>query len=374
MSGFEPGIHPLIADAHHRHPGVRLSRTDLVFDALASAIFEQKVTGMQAFGAWRRIVTWFGERAPGPTPRPLFAPPTIEGWRRIPSWAWHRAGLEPPQARTVVATAQRGDSIVRALSAAARGEEHERILTALRGVGPWTSAETRIRAFGDPDAVSVGDFHLAHEVGFALDGQPRGRRRDARAPGRVARSPSARHPADRRERSARAAPRSSTAPRRPPRALSQAPAGGCRAQGHDGAMFEPLPDLPPGVLGFRAVGTVDASDYRTVLDPAVDAVIAKGEKVNLVLVLGEEFSRYSLSALWQDALLEGKPEGSWGRIALVTHRKILGEIVQGLAGPAWRTSAASPSPTSMRRSPGSGSAPAGRHGLTDSPAPRPAVG
>jgi len=170
VSGFEPGIHPLIADAHHRHPGVRLSRTDLVFDALASAIFEQKVTGMQAFGAWRRIVTWFGERAPGPTPRPLFAPPTIEGWHLIPSWAWHRAGLEPPQARTVVATAQRGDSIVRALSATTRGEEHERILTALRGVGPWTSAETRIRAYGDPDAVSVGDFHLAHEVGFALAG------------------------------------------------------------------------------------------------------------------------------------------------------------------------------------------------------------
>lgn len=97
-------------------------------------------------------------------------------------------------------------------------------------------------------------------------------------------------------------------------------------------MIEPLPDLPPGLLGFRAVGTVEASDYRTVLEPAVDAVIAKGEKVNLVIVLGEEFSRYSLSALWQDALLEGKPEGTWGRVALVTHRKILGEIVQGLAG------------------------------------------
>jgi hypothetical protein len=97
-------------------------------------------------------------------------------------------------------------------------------------------------------------------------------------------------------------------------------------------MIEPLPDLPPGVLGFRAVGTVDASDYRTVLNPAVDAVIATGQKVNLVIVLGEEFSRYSLSALWQDALLEGKPEGSWGRVALVTHRRILGDIVQGLAG------------------------------------------
>jgi 3-methyladenine DNA glycosylase/8-oxoguanine DNA glycosylase len=171
LDGFEPGIHPLIADSHHRHPGLRLSRTDLLFDALASAIFEQKVTGMQAFGAWRRIVTWFGERTPGPTPRPMFAPPSIDGWRRIPSWAWHRAGLEPPQARTVVEAAQRGESIVRAFGNADDGDARERVLTSLRGVGAWTSAETRIRAVGDPDAVSVGDYHLAHEVGFALTGQ-----------------------------------------------------------------------------------------------------------------------------------------------------------------------------------------------------------
>jgi len=171
LSGFDASRHPLIADAHRRSPGLRLSRTDLVFDALASAIFEQKVTGMQAFGAWRRIVAWYGERSPGPTPRPMFAPPSIEGWRVIPSWAWHRAGLEPPQARTVVETARRGESIVRAVTAAAGGDQRDRILTSLRGVGPWTSAEARIRAFGDPDAVSVGDFHLAHEVGFALTGR-----------------------------------------------------------------------------------------------------------------------------------------------------------------------------------------------------------
>lgn len=169
-TGFEAARHPLIADAHHRNPGLRLSRTDLLFEALASAIFEQKVTGVQAFGAWRRIVTWFGERAPGPTPRPMFAPPTIEGWRRIPSWAWHRAGLEPPQSKTVVESARRGESLVRAIAEVATDDDHERILTSLPGIGPWTSAETRIRAFGDPDAVSVGDYHLSHQVGFALTG------------------------------------------------------------------------------------------------------------------------------------------------------------------------------------------------------------
>lgn len=166
--GFEGHRHPLIADAHHRYPGLRIGRTDLVFDALVSSIFEQKVTGLQAFGAWRMILTWCGERAPGPTPRPMFAPPAH--WQAIPSWTWHRAGLEPPQSRAIVAAAARRSSIERATTEASTGDAHETILTSLRGVGAWTSAETRIRAFGDPDAVSVGDYHLAHEVGYALTG------------------------------------------------------------------------------------------------------------------------------------------------------------------------------------------------------------
>jgi 3-methyladenine DNA glycosylase/8-oxoguanine DNA glycosylase len=47
-------------------------------------------------------------------------------------------------------------------------------LEALRGVGPWTSAEVMRLSFGDPDAVSVGDYHLPDIVAWALAGEPRG--------------------------------------------------------------------------------------------------------------------------------------------------------------------------------------------------------
>jgi 3-methyladenine DNA glycosylase/8-oxoguanine DNA glycosylase len=99
----------------------------------------------------------------------MFAPPA--DWHLIPSWTWHRAGLEPPQSKTITAAARRRASIERAAAEASSGDERDAVFTSLPGVGVWTSAEARIRAFGDPDAVSVGDYHLAHQVGYALTGK-----------------------------------------------------------------------------------------------------------------------------------------------------------------------------------------------------------
>ena len=58
-------------------------------------------------------------------------------------------------------------------------------------------------------------------------------------------------------------------------------------------MIEPLGGLPAGVIGFRALGTIEASDYRDVLEPAFDAAIANGGKINCVVVLGSEFDHFA---------------------------------------------------------------------------------
>ena len=46
-------------------------------------------------------------------------------------------------------------------------------LLAFPGVGPWTAAKVAMVALGDADAVPVGDYHLKHSVGYALEGTPR---------------------------------------------------------------------------------------------------------------------------------------------------------------------------------------------------------
>ena len=97
-------------------------------------------------------------------------PPPGDVWRRIPSWEFHRANVDPGRARTLVGCAQRADSLERLVTLPA--ERAREALTSLPGVGVWTAAETAQRAFGDPDALSVGDYHLAKVVGWSLLGHP----------------------------------------------------------------------------------------------------------------------------------------------------------------------------------------------------------
>jgi hypothetical protein len=82
-------------------------------------------------------------------------------------------------------------------------------------------------------------------------------------------------------------------------------------------VIEPLANLPANVIGFEAIGEVEASDYRDVLVPAIDAAAEQGE-VRLVYVLGDRFKSYSMGAGWLDAKLGLRHFGAWKRAALVS--------------------------------------------------------
>ena len=168
-SDFAP-VDPIVAAAHRRVPHLRLGRTGHVLEALIPAVIEQRVPGADAFRAWRLLVTKFGTQPPGPAPASMRVPPSADAWRHIPSWEFHRANVDPGRARTVVSCAQRASSLERLMSwpvAQARDA-----LTSLPGVGVWTAAETAQRAFGDPDALSVGDYHIPKMIGWTLLGRP----------------------------------------------------------------------------------------------------------------------------------------------------------------------------------------------------------
>jgi 3-methyladenine DNA glycosylase/8-oxoguanine DNA glycosylase len=168
-SGFLPRD-PTVAAAHRRLPHLRLGRTGQVLEALIPAVIEQRVPGADAFWSWRVLVSKYGTPAPGPAPAAMRVPPSAEVWRHIPSWEFHRANVDPKRAQTVVACARRAASLERLVSRpAAQARE---ALTSLAGVGEWTAAETAQRAFGDADALSVGDYHVSKMIGWTLLGRP----------------------------------------------------------------------------------------------------------------------------------------------------------------------------------------------------------
>ena len=168
-SGFVPR-HPQLSQALREHPHWRLGRGNLVWQALLPAVIEQKVTGQEAFGGFRRLVHFHGERAPGPVQTlHLWVPPGPEIVRMIPSWQWLKLHIDPARSRTLVRCAQVADALERTLQVPL--DEADTRLRSIAGVGVWTSAEVRFRAHGDADAVSFGDYHIAKEIGHALLGR-----------------------------------------------------------------------------------------------------------------------------------------------------------------------------------------------------------
>lgn len=161
--------HPVVRSLVSRFPGFRIGRTGRLMEALIPAVLEQKVVGLEAFRSWRLLLRWHGLPAPGPAPAGMRVCPPPQTWWSIPSWDWHRAGVEAVRARTIANAAHVAARLEAAAALPAAGLDQ--MLQSLPGIGPWTSAEARQRACGDPDAVSVGDYNLPAAVGWTLAGE-----------------------------------------------------------------------------------------------------------------------------------------------------------------------------------------------------------
>lgn len=160
--------HPLVARLAKTFAGVRMPATGQVFPRLLRAVLEQKVTGKEAHRAYRAICRHFGEPAPGPVE--LVLPPDPAAVAATPYWVFHPFGVEQRRTQALLRVALIAERLERCADSA----DATRRLVAVSGIGPWTAAEVVRIAFGDPDAVSVGDFHIPNTVAWALAGESRG--------------------------------------------------------------------------------------------------------------------------------------------------------------------------------------------------------
>jgi hypothetical protein len=78
-------------------------------------------------------------------------------------------------------------------------------------------------------------------------------------------------------------------------------------------------ESPDNVLAFEAVGKLERSDYKTVLDPAVQKMIEDRGEVRFVYVLGDSFEGFSMGAGFEDAKIGFAAHSKWKRCAVATN-------------------------------------------------------
>jgi 3-methyladenine DNA glycosylase/8-oxoguanine DNA glycosylase len=109
---------------------------------------------------------------PAPGDVGLHLPPDPERLATIPSWVLSKNGVVHRRAAALREAARHPKKIAGLVNATP--EEARAFLEKLPGVGPWTTGEVCRIALGDPDAISVGDYHLPNIVAWAFAGEPRG--------------------------------------------------------------------------------------------------------------------------------------------------------------------------------------------------------
>jgi len=99
-------------------------------------------------------------------------------------------------------------------------------------------------------------------------------------------------------------------------------------------MLTEIADLPDGVIGLEASGTITADDYRQVVEPLIAGAKQSGSKLRLVYVYGEV--DITAGAAWEDAKTGISNWTAFDRIAIVTDEdwiahsiKALGWIIPG---------------------------------------------
>lgn len=145
----DPFLSPVIARGRY----VRLPALIDPFECLVRAILGQQVSLAAAATLTDRLVRLAGEALPSGD---LFCFPTPESVRRLRIEDLRAIGLTTARAAAVMAAASAlidWDALGR-LS----GDEAERTLLRIRGVGPWTASYVRLRGLGDRDAFPAADL------------------------------------------------------------------------------------------------------------------------------------------------------------------------------------------------------------------------
>lgn len=170
---FITARHDTVATAQRTFGQLPMGRSHVPYHELLPAVLGQRVTGLEAHREWNVLVRRHGCRAPGPVDD-LWVPPHPDELTSLPYTTLHTYGIEKKRADALRAVAKHAHFLHRLAESSLHAHELTQKLQLIPGVGVWTAAVAGGLAFGDPDALQVGDFHVKNTVAYALTGAIRG--------------------------------------------------------------------------------------------------------------------------------------------------------------------------------------------------------
>lgn len=164
---FEPE-HPVLRRLSRSYRGLRLMRVPWAFDIAAATVLQQRVRWQVGYSDFRRVALRWGTRIEGGT-----AFPTSSQLAEVPAAKLEALGIDSKRARALHLLAQ-ADARHGFLHSASDAAAATARMLSIRGIGPWTAGRVAGLAFGNADAVPVGDLHIPSLVTSALAGEAEG--------------------------------------------------------------------------------------------------------------------------------------------------------------------------------------------------------
>ena len=79
-----------------------------------------------------------------------------------------------------------------------------------------------------------------------------------------------------------------------------------------------MTEVPSNVAAFRALGEVDAEDYKKIVIPVIDDLVKRQDKINFLLVLDTPLKDFTAGAIVQDLGVGLKHFTKWHKMAIVS--------------------------------------------------------
>jgi SpoIIAA-like len=92
-----------------------------------------------------------------------------------------------------------------------------------------------------------------------------------------------------------------------------------------------IDDMPPGTIGFEAIGEVEDDDWEKQVEPLLRSEMAEGQKIRLLYLLGPEAREVEGDAMTADTGFRARFATSFDRVAVVSDESWMRPAMRALS-------------------------------------------